>query len=56
ISSRRSIRDRYDIEGSGLRDFSTALFCSGCGAAQESREIGFEEQALRDEIAFHERQ
>ncbi|EAU82149.2 hypothetical protein CC1G_13122 [Coprinopsis cinerea okayama7 len=55
MSNRKSIRNRYDIQGNAWKDLAAVLCCSGCELAQESREIDLEERALleREAISYH---
>jgi len=46
ISSRASVRQRYKIRGSWLGDCATAMCCTPCELAQESREIALEENSF----------
>jgi len=43
ISTRKNVRTRYSIGGSGLEDCCMALCCGPCALTQESKEMALEE-------------
>ncbi|TFK33668.1 PLAC8 family-domain-containing protein [Crucibulum laeve] len=47
MSTRGSIRGRYNIKGGGCGDCCTAFCCTPCELTQEARELELEEQSFR---------
>ncbi|KAF9560042.1 PLAC8-domain-containing protein [Agrocybe pediades] len=46
IGTRRNIRERYNIQGSGMSDCCAPFCCQACDLVQGSREIALEEESF----------
>ncbi|KAF9037077.1 PLAC8 family-domain-containing protein [Panaeolus papilionaceus] len=52
IATRRNIRERYNIEGSGMSDCMAPFCCQACDLVQGSRELQLEEEAFESPAAI----